>query len=39
MVQYLVLGRTVNAHILRRAVVRDFIIEGGKLQMCIRDRY
>ena len=29
MVQYLVLGRTVNAHILRRAVVRDFIIEGG----------
>ena len=32
MVQYLVLGRTVNAHILRRAVVRDFIIEGGKLR-------
>ncbi len=27
-----VLGRTVNAHILRRAVVRDFIIEGGKLR-------
>ena len=27
MVQYLVLGRTVNAHILRRAVVRDFIIK------------
>jgi len=26
-VQYLVLGRTVNAHILRRAVVRDFIIK------------
>ncbi len=32
MVQYLVLGRTVHAHILRRAVVRDFIIEGGKLR-------
>ena len=32
MVQYLVLGRTVNAHILRRAVVRDFIIEGGKFR-------
>ena len=31
-VQYLVLGRAVNAHILRRAVVRDFIIEGGKLR-------
>ena len=30
--QYLVLGRTVHAHILRRAVVRDFIIEGGKLR-------
>ncbi|MDU2330121.1 MAG: hypothetical protein E7D78_09300 [Prevotella bivia] len=27
MVQYLVLGRTVNAHILRRAVVRDFRIK------------
>ena len=31
-VQYLVLGWAVNAHILRRAVVRDFIIEGGKLR-------
>ena len=32
MVQYLVLVRTVHAHILRRAVVGDFIVEGGKLR-------
>ena len=31
-VQYLVFVGTVHAHILRRAVVRDFIIEGGKLR-------
>ena len=32
MVQYLILVGTIHAHILRRAVVRDFIIEGGKLR-------
>ena len=31
-VQYLVLVRTVHAHILRRAVVGDFVVEGGKLR-------
>ena len=31
-VQYLVLGGAVNAHILRRSVVRNLIIEGGKLR-------
>ena len=31
-VQYLVLVRTVHAHILRRAVVSDFVVEGGKLR-------
>ena len=30
--EYLVLVRTVNAHILRRAVVRYLVIEGGKLR-------
>ena len=31
-VQYLVLVRTVHAHVLRRAVVGYLIIEGGKLR-------
>ena len=30
--QYLVLVRTVHAHVLRRAVVGDFVVEGGKLR-------
>ena len=30
--QYLVLVRTVHTHILRRAVVGDFIVEGGKFR-------
>ena len=31
-VQYLILVGTIHTHILRRAVVRDFIIEGGKFR-------
>ena len=31
-VQYLVLVRTVHAHILRRAVVRYLVVEGGKFR-------
>ena len=30
-VQYLVFARTVHTHILRRAVIGDFVVEGGKL--------
>ena len=32
MVQYLVLVRTVHTHVLRRAVVCNLVIEGGKLR-------
>src|SRR5574344_2610594 len=31
-VQYLVLVRTIHTHVLRRAVVGDLIVEGGKLR-------
>ena len=30
--QYLVLVRTVHAHVFRRAVVGDLVVEGGKLR-------
>ena len=31
-VQYLVLVRTIHTHVLRRAVVGDFVVKGGKLR-------
>ena len=32
MVQYLILVRAVHAHILRRAVVGNLVVEGGKFR-------
>ena len=32
MVQYLVLVRTIHTHVLRRAVIGNLIVEGGKLR-------